>query len=485
MIPQMPHSLNPFEAGRVLKSTSQEMFLMRLRQVARAAAFILAALLIAVPAIRAQEDPVALFNQAQDRHEKGELAGAVELYDKAIGLMPEFPEAEYQRAAALESLGKKDEALKGFLRAGELRPDWALPRASAGALLIRLGRSAEAETLLAKAIELQPADPVALTALAELRIKTKAEKPVLQDLLAKITPLTEKGRPSPGLLRARAGLEVQLGMRDAANRSLERALAADPEDKNTLMQMAFAAADAGDVDRARGILTKLERLSSATDLHVLRAAILAREGKRADALKELENAPAGDEYARELRSKITDAVSTPTADLEKRLEADPANAVILGRLCRELRLSAPAKALAYCRRASEAEPNNVDHAVGFAAALVQAKQYAAAVDILRKLIAMSPENWTAHANLATALFQLARFAEAKVEYDWLAQRQPDAAVPHFFLGIVHDRLGELRPAMAEYQAYLKLADPKRDQADIDKVNLRLPALEREIKKSGK
>ena len=37
----------------------------------------------------------------------------------------------------------------------------------------------------------------------------------------------------------------------------------------------------------------------------------------------------------------------------------------------------------------------------------------------------------------------------------------------------------------EYQAYLKLADPKKDKAEIDKVNLRLPTLAKDIKKSGK
>src|SRR4051812_15485803 len=98
----MPHSLNPFELGRVLKSTLQRMVSMRLRQFGPTFAFLLLILFIGITSAAAQDDPVALFNQAQDLHEKGDLLGAVELYEKAIRLLPEFPEAEYQRAAALE-----------------------------------------------------------------------------------------------------------------------------------------------------------------------------------------------------------------------------------------------------------------------------------------------------------------------------------------------------------------------------------------------
>ena len=105
--------------------------------------------------------------------------------------------------------------------------------------------------------------------------------------------------------------------------------------------------------------------------------------------------------------------------------------------------------------------------------------------LLRKLTNFAPDNWTAHANLATALFQMNRWAEAKSEYDWLAEKQPSAAAPHLFLGIVHDRLGEFSDALLEYRAYIKLAGPAENKADIDKVNLRLPTLEQDIKKGKK
>ena len=149
------------------------------------------------------------------------------------------------------------------------------------------------------------------------------------------------------------------------------------------------------------------------------------------------------------------------------------------------RASNPGKSLEYCRRAAEAEPDNLNHAVGYGAALVQAKQFETAAGLLRKILGIAPDNFTARANLATALFQLKRYNEAKYEYRWLTEKKPDLAVAYYFLAISHDSLGEYMDAMANYQQFLKLADAQQNQVEIEKVNLRLPALQKLIKENGK
>ena len=58
------------------------------------------------------DDAVAIFNQGQDAHEKGDLKTAIELYQKALKIIPEFPEAEYQMGAAYLSLGQTENAEK-------------------------------------------------------------------------------------------------------------------------------------------------------------------------------------------------------------------------------------------------------------------------------------------------------------------------------------------------------------------------------------
>jgi tetratricopeptide (TPR) repeat protein len=167
--------------------------------------------------------------------------------------------------------------------------------------------------------------------------------------------------------------------------------------------------------------------------------------------------------------------------LEALLEKDPTNAPYLSRLCEINRVAAPAKALDFCRRAAEAQPDNIAHAVGFAAALVQARRFDQAIVLLSKLIAIASDNVTARANLAMAYFQLKRFREAKTEYAWIATRHPERVVVHFLLGVTHDNLGEYLDAMANYQQFLRVADSKANQLEIEKVNLRLPTLQKLIR----
>src|SRR5215204_5974735 len=66
-------------------------------------------------------EAVALFNLGQDAHEKGELGAAIENYQKALKVIPDFPEAELQLGNAYQSLGKLDEAESAFRRSVELR----------------------------------------------------------------------------------------------------------------------------------------------------------------------------------------------------------------------------------------------------------------------------------------------------------------------------------------------------------------------------
>ena len=427
-------------------------------------------------------DAVALFNQAQDLHEKGDLAGAIKLYEQALKIMPEFPEAEYQRGVAELATGNNVEAEKSFRRAIELREDWTLALTSLGSLLINKDKFAEAEKLLQRVIELEPQNPPALSALTELRLKTKAPPNTLQDLLTKITTLTTKGNPTASLWTAKAALENALGKKEVAKSSLAHAIAVDPANKSALLQLADFAVIEGDITRANEIAVRLGNDPSIADrIKFLKAGIFTYQGKFEDALTQLETISQQNTSVVEFRNRINAVRATTPAELKKQLELDPKNSSILGRLCTLYRLDNPLMALEYCRRGMEADPSNVNHAIGFGAALVQTRRFEGAVNILRNVLEFAPGNATAHANLATALFQLKRYAEAKVEFHWLTNAQPKSAGAYFFLGIVHDQLAEYLDAMANYQQYLRLADPIANKLDIEKVNLRLPELRKKLK----
>lgn len=433
------------------------------------------------------EDAVAIFNQGQDAHEKGDLAAAITLYEKAIKIIPEFPEAEYQRGSALLSLGKADEAEKSFRRALELRPDWPLAMTGLGSVLVQRGRFAEAEKILVKAIQLEELNFPAYVALTELRIKTKADPAILKELLARIKTLTTKANAGAAIWASRAALENSIGEKDAARTSIGRALEDDPKSRLALFQSAEIALAEDDPGKARQALKMLQEGSTRSEsLKTLEARILLAEGKSSEAVKVLDSIKEPSPETAALRTRIVAAGSSNPADLEKQLETDPKDAAALGRLCSLLRVDNPVKALEYCRRASEAEPSNMRHAIGYAAALVQAKMYEDAVTLLRKLLTHAPDNSTLHANLATALFQLKRYQEAKTEYLWLTEKQPNLAGAYYFLAITHDQLGEYMDAAANYNQFLRLADPEQSKLEIEKVNLRMPILQRQIKdKKGK
>jgi tetratricopeptide (TPR) repeat protein len=442
---------------------------------------------LALQLVRGQDgdgeaEAVAFFNKGQDAHEKGDLKAAIELYEKALKVIPDFPEAELQRGNAFVTLGRLDEAEKAFRHAIELKEDWTLAIAALGDVLVQQGKFAEAETILTKAIELDELNFPAYSALTELRLKIKAKPEVLSELLAKLKGLTSKASPTASIWAARAALENALGDTKAARASIKTALTLEPKSVTALSEGADLALAENDVNQATVYVTTLESTSpNSTRVKVLRARVLYASGNATEALKVLDSIanPTGEATA--MRKEIALQSTGDPAALEKQLAGDPLNGGVLLKLCSLLRTKDPVKALDYCRRAADAEPSKVENVIGFGAALIQVKRFEDAIVIFRKLEPIAPENTTIHANLATALFFAKRYAEAKTEYRWLIEYQPNLAAAYYFLGITHDQLGEYLDAMANYQQFLRLADSKVSGVEIEKVNLRLPGLQKQIK----
>jgi tetratricopeptide (TPR) repeat protein len=436
---------------------------------------------------------IAVFNHGQDLHEKGDLVGAIAEYDKALKAFPEFPEAEYQRAVAEIALGNISEAEASLRRATGLRPDWSLAWAMLGDVLVRKYAAADAaaeaaifldaDAALKRALELDPANAPAYAALIDLQLTSAASADTLRDTLDRIKALTDgKAQAAASLWGGRAAIENKLGDNKAAKLSVSRALDAEPRNAGALMLSAELALHDNDVVRAKQTAATLAGLKTdSARLNLLNARIAAAEGRAPDALAILDKLPPGTQGADDLRKQISAATSTNTADLEKQLEADPKNTGLLNRLCSLYRRDSPAKALDYCRRAAELEPTNMTPAAGYAAALVQLKQFAQAAAILEKLVLIEPENRTLHANYATALFELKRYPEAVKQFEWLSVSDPRAAAPYYFLAISYDQMQEYVDSLAAYEQYLKLADPVADKLEIEKVNLRLPAVRRLVK----
>lgn len=437
------------------------------------------------------DESVQLFHQGQDAHAAGDLARALDLYERAIKARPEFPEAEYQRATALITLNRVPEAEKGFRRAIELQPDWTLPLLTLGKLLGRTGRAAEAEELLHRAYEIDEDSAVALVALADLHLHNKAPREKLLALLKDLKTATEANDSNAVLWAARASIERALGDKTAALTSFDRALqTSNKHDAATLMERAELRAESGNYEGAfadaRAAQPDPQQSTRAT---LLMARIYAQAGKQDEALKMLDaldpasrNLPEAVSLRTSLAKDCGDSTDENIAANEELLKQHPRDAGLMACLGTALRTKNPARALELFRAASEEEPSNVRHATGYAAALVQARRFNEAAIVLRRILAVEPENFTAHTNLATALYELKNFPAALAEFEWLLGKKPDLVVAYYFIATAHDFLGEYAEALAAYETFLARADARQNQLEIDKVNLRLPTLRNQVKR---
>ena len=194
-------------------------------------------------------DPVKLFERGQNAHAHGDLLKALEFYEEAIKVRPEFAEAEFQRGNALVGLGRLQEAESGLRRAIELRKDWSLPYSALGALLVRLNRDSDAETVLRQAIKLDRQDNLALRMLADIRLRGGDAKEALE--LTRRATIDADAPASAWILRAMA--ERATGDKAAALTSFDHVLQLDAANLSALID-GRATISAGDNERALGDL---------------------------------------------------------------------------------------------------------------------------------------------------------------------------------------------------------------------------------------
>lgn len=439
------------------------------------------------PLIDGEDDPVKLFERGQDAHAKNNYAKAIEYYDAAIKLRPEFPEAEYQRAMALLVSKRKQEAIEGFNRAVALRPDWAFAYASFGSLISSYFNDDRAgEPILRRAIELEPGNVQALVALADLRARAGDHN----EALVLSRSATASAAATSSTWRKRSFIEIAAGDKIAALASIDKALSINPNDGAARYDRARLRLDAGDREGAFADLKIHEQtwdqkhLPSTFELSQL----YARAGRRDDALRVLDALSEADRRVPEviaLRAELVSDGGTSTeerAALEELLQRDPKNVSLLARLGNAYRQVDPLKSQDYFYRALQIEPTNIKHAIGYAAALVQARRFADAVGVLRRIIEKAPNEYFAHTNLALALFELKDFRSALVEYEWVSAARPELAAPYFFIAAAHDNLQQYEQALEAYDKFLARADPTANKLEIEKLHLRLPALRDQIKR---
>jgi tetratricopeptide (TPR) repeat protein len=431
-------------------------------------------------------DPVRLFERGQSAHARGELEKALSFYEQALKVRPEFPEAQFQRGNALTSLGRFKEAEDAFRTAIALKKNWSLPYSALGALLIRRERDAEAEPLFRQALTIDSNDGLALRMLADIRLRKGDAKEALE-LAKRATAIPEAPFSAwIGLALAQKANSDKA----AAKTTLDRVLTDEPQNVAALLERAELLTDEKNFEPAIADLKTAAKVKPGDKAIASRLAdALQKAGKTEEAMAVAKAA------GLEVQATTTDGVVgtpeeieaanssdpvTARKGLEKLLGKNPRNAMLLARLGASYRTDNPARSLDYYRQAAEIKPGSAEYALGYGAALVQARRFAEAAAVLHQVVRANPDNYVAHANLATALYELKSYAEALPEYEWIVTTKPEVTVAHYFIATAHDYLGQYPEALASYEKFLAVADARTNQLEIDKVKLRLPTLRRQI-----
>lgn len=211
----------------------------------------------------------------------GAAGPALECFDRAVALAPDFADAHSNRGVALQQLGRLEEALAAFQAALRAAPDHINGLVNAGNVLLLLCRNDAALGAFDRVLSLKPD-------LAEAALKRAYVHGALDDHAAALADFERVLDLQPGRGEAalgRVSALVSLKRFDAALAAIDSILAAHPAD-------AEAAAVRGqilnEIDRPAEALALAEGLlkhgRGGSKAEIVRAAALWRLGRRNDAI---------------------------------------------------------------------------------------------------------------------------------------------------------------------------------------------------------
>lgn len=226
----------------------------------------------------------------------GETKAALEDYNRAVELFPEYPVAYNNRGNLLLALGQLKEATKDFDRALVLAPSYAAAYSNRGNADMKLGKPEAALADFTKAIELMPASA---------------------------PPLSGRGLAY-----------LTIGKPHAAMRDFSRAVSADARFASAYRNRAEARMAVGQRDEAIEDLSRAIAFDANNgELYVVRGYAYLLSGNAASAIKDFSQAIALDPKSsagyegRGLANGVAEAFDDANADLNRAIELNPRSPV--------------------------------------------------------------------------------------------------------------------------------------------------------------
>ena len=472
----------------------------RSRQIIGNAPLVLILLSFALSSIYAQEPNqkvIELFNAGQDAHQHGNLNEAVKLYTQAIEVDPNIYQIHYQLGIALVSLKRPKEAVKSFENVVRLKPDFAKGLNALGEAQMEALDLDGASDSFSKALKIEPSSAKTHLNLARVLIKQAATiQTGTTDLYSKAkieleTALTlgDKSGQATSLLTV---VYAKTGDRPAAIKMLDQVIAAEPGNLDARLTRGHLQFEQGNFAGAVADLEPVYKMNQSAEVAAELSDAYTKVNRTADALTVLGDYVRRNPQDQRLFNLYVNLMTQSghgdevVGIVQTYLAEHKNNAFALATMGDILAPKQPEKAVEFYTQAYNLDTGNIDFRLKLGSALVRSKQADKGLPLLQSAVRERPVDYTAHANLATALFSLGRFAEATPEYKWIVNARPQQAVGYYFLAVSWDKQQEYEQAEPVYVMFLKLADPVVNKNEIDTVNFRLPGLRRLIsEKKGK
>lgn len=371
----------------------------------------------------------AEFRLGVDLQQQADFGGAIECYERAIAIDPNYAAAYSNLGVVKQHVGRLTEAIAHYQQALEIDGNLAETASNLGSALAEAGENEQAIAQYERALSLNPNCAEALINLGLLREDQGdvAEAISCYEQAIQVNPNCAPAYLNLGITLEEQGEEAEAGTNyDRAIANYERAIELDPNYFDALHNLAYASIRQGKIDRAIAYYDRALALQpdlAETDLAL--GSWLSNQDKLDEALafcqQAIQKLPASAEARCNLgivlqkQGKIEDAI----ACYQQALSLKPDFPEALNNLGKAFEEAGKmAEAIDCYRRAIELKPGYINSLNGLASALHDRGQFTDAVTCYSQAVKFNVANPEAHLNLALALLLAGDFQRGFSEYEW-------------------------------------------------------------------
>lgn len=387
----------------------------------------------------AQDDAVS---QAIEALQQNDFETAVPLLQSAAIEEPENASVHFNLGFALAQLQRDDEAVRAYQRALEIEPELKQVFLNLGIVLLRSGNAQEAAPYLERAAADRPDDPQVQYFYAHA--------------------LAAAGKPEDAIP------------------IYERAATLDPKEPSVWLELAQTQAALNRIEDAAGNYRKAGELNPELRSHQLQLAEKVElEGGSEQALEMYRDYLAIDPDQVAVRERIgmlllqAKQYQEAAKELEIVVEQSPTDAARAA-LAQAYALANDADAARKkWAEAVEANPNESELRLRYAASLIQALEYETAADQYLAAVQLEPENAIAWAGLAFTLYRVKNYEGSLKALANSEKLEPLKPASVYLRAIIQDRLQLYREAKVSYEAFLATAPGMEDEEWKSRQRLRV------------